>query len=494
MKHKITRRLVFYFSSVLLLFSFFISALFLVFSARHTAQIREQELKKRAVSMAETLSDFMQPTRRGHGMMGGLGAYLSFMDDIAGSQVWLVDQRAQTIQMGHMGDMGHMGHMEKQRSALSVAQLPPAAEKVVARVFEGDVEVTGEFSSLLGESSITVGAPVRYGQGDIGAVLLLHSPVDGVAHVERDSAIIFISCVLSGLVLSVLLSVLLARHFIDPLQKMEMAANRLMKGEYSVKTGVSQDDEIGSLARNMDLLALRLSEAEQERENLEKLRRDFVSNISHELRTPVTVLRGSLEVLEEGMVTEPEEMHSYFRQMLTDTIHLQRLVNDLLELSRLQNSDFQIENSRLNLWDVLSEAVRSMRRVSEQKQVEITLDNRIGAVPLTGDYGRLRQMFTIVLDNAVKFSPLGERVEVRMDRGNGGIIVSVRDYGKGIRKEDVPYIFDRFYSERTEDNRTGTGLGLSIAKQIAERHGAAIECESGTGNGACFLFVFPAYF
>lgn len=485
MKHKITRRLVFYFSLVLLIFSFFISALYLVFSARHTAQIREQELKKRAVSMAETLSDFMQPTRRGHGMKGGMGAYLSFMDDIAGSQVWLVDERAQNIQMGHMG------HMEKQRSALSVAQLPPAAEKVVARVFEGDVEVTGEFSSLLGEPSITVGAPVRYGQGDIGAVLLLHSPVDGVAHVERDSVIIFISCVLSGLALAVILSVVLARHFIDPLQKMELAANRLMKGEYSVKTGVSQDDEIGSLARNMDQLAIRLSEAEHERENLDKLRRDFVSNISHELRTPVTVIRGSLEVLEEGMVTEPEEMHSYFRQMLADTIHLQRLVNDLLELSRLQNTDFQIEKSRLNLWDVLSEATRAMRRVSDQKQVEIDLDNRVGAVPLTGDYGRLRQMFTIVLDNAVKFSPSGGRVQVWMERGEKGIAISVRDHGKGIKKEDIPYIFDRFYSQRTEENRTGTGLGLSIAKQIAERHGAGIECVSGNGNGACFRFIFP---
>ena len=112
---------------------------------------------------------------------------------------------------------------------------------------------------------------------------------------------------------------------------------QIIKGNYQAKTGILQNDETGVLAHNIDELAARFSEAESERKELDQMRQDFISNISHELRTPVTVIKGSLEVLDEGLVTGQEEMKEYFHQMLADVSQLQRLVNDLLELSRLQN-------------------------------------------------------------------------------------------------------------------------------------------------------------
>ena len=115
------------------------------------------------------------------------------------------------------------------------------------------------------------------------------------------------------------------------------------------------------------------------------------------------MIKGSLEVLEQGLVTDPRQMEEYFRQMLSDTAHLERLVNDLLELSRLQNSSFQISKTTLNLTDILTESVRSMQMVADKKKVKIWFDNEAGLALFCGDYGRLRQMFTTVLDNAVKF-------------------------------------------------------------------------------------------
>lgn len=166
---------------------------------------------------------------------------------------------------------------------------------------------------------------------------------------QHDGIFILLFCILAALVFAVLLSVLLARRFIRPLQIMYNVTGQIIKGNYQAKTCIKQNDETGVLAHNIDELSTRLSEAEAERKELDQMRQDFISNISHELRTPVTVIKGSLEVLDEGLVTGQEEMKEYFHQMLADVSQLQRLVNDLLELSRLQNTGFKIEKQKLTL-------------------------------------------------------------------------------------------------------------------------------------------------
>ena len=245
---------------------------------------------------------------------------------------------------------------------------------------------------------------------------------------------------------------------------------------------------IVALAGNINQLFAQLSDIEEERKRLDKIQQNFVSNVSHELRTPITVIKGSLEVLDEGLIEDPNEMHEYFSQMLSDTVHLERLVNDLLELSRLQNSNFEIIKSKLNLTDILTESVRSMQRIAEKKQVEILLENTAGLVLFCGDYNRLRQMFMIILDNAVKFSPPQSTVSVKMYRQKTGCGISISDCGCGILPEDIPYIFNRFYRKRSDQNTTGSGLGLPIAKQIADRHQITITCTSNFCDRTTFSF------
>lgn len=479
MKHKITHRLVAYFSVVLLLFSVVVGGLFWILSARLIARLHEENLKERAISIAGGLSASVSEGHHGHGVEIS-SSYLELVDDIAMCEVWLVDERARTIQTSH--------HMDE---AVTYAELPDGAEELIRQVFSGDTEVSGAFSKVLGASYVTVGAPVPDGRGKVAAALLLHSPVEGLDRAKAEGALMLLLSILVALLLGAGLSILLARRFIGPLQKMKEATGRLRKGDYAVRTGVRQDDEIGALAANIDELSVRLGEMEQERKNLDKLRMDFISNISHELRTPVTVIKGSLEVLVEGLITDPAQVGEYYRQMTADAAHLERLVNDLLELSRLQSPDFKMEMEEWDLAETLEEAVRSMRRIATQRGVEIKLEKEDGGHTFTGDYGRLRQMFTIVLDNAVKFSPQNVPVEVKMQKTPAGCTVLIRDHGRGIPPEDIPHIFDRFHRERSEQNKSGTGLGLAIAKQIGNRHGVEIICESREGEGACFSFLFP---
>jgi len=478
MKSKIARKLMLYFAAALLLFTVVIGAIFMTLFRAQTVKDHRADLEARAVSIASALSDYMGNAQSGggQGTMGngksGYGAYLRFIDDIAMSDIWIVDENLNLITSSQMSGQSY-----------NYADLPENADQVVKEVFTGKTTFSEGFSGLLNVPTLTVGTPIEVDGQIIGAVLL-HSPVDGINDATMQGVSILAVSVLTALMLSAILSVFLAYTFTRPLNKMKNSALLLADGNYTVKTGIRQEDEIGELAGAIDLLSERLLSAKRESDQLDKLRRDFVANISHELKTPVTVIRGSLEALCDEVVTEPEQVKEYHRQMLSEGLHLQRLINDLLDLSNLQNTDFKIDKQELNLCDILSDAMQSAGHLAREKSIEIQQEFDTPILIVNGDYGRLRQMFLIVLDNAIKFSPVGSKVLVSLNNR----IVAIQDHGSGISQDDLPYIFDRFYKVSSEKNKSGSGLGLAIAKQIADRHGIDVTVESQVNEGSKFLF------
>ena len=530
MKHKLTKRLILYFSITLLTFSLIIGTLFSMMFMHYTSNLHLSDLKKRAVSIADTISnmpDFetahqnhMQEMQHNntsntmgshHGMMHGTSdkekckktttpaqkestdsspqeilsnkgygyaSYLRMLDEIAQSEVWIVDEQARTIDLYRQG----------QSCAISYEELPPEAAEVIEKIFTGEVDVSENFSTALGTPSVTAGAPIRDDNGQVIAALLLHRTLSDMNKAEHGGFLILALCMLTAFLLSVLLSILLARRFIRPLQRMEETAADLTQGDYSARTGITQDDEIGSLARSLDTLSSRLAEAAQESARLDKMRQDFITNISHELRTPITVLRGSLEVLQADLISDPQEKHEYLQQMMSNIIQLQRLVNDLLELTRLQNPDFSIEKSPINLTDALSDALHTAHHLADKKSIQLKLPSEPLPIALDADYGRIRQMFLIILDNAVKFSANNSTIEVTLQVQQHHWSIGIRDYGCGINAEELPHIFERFHRATDKSNPNGTGLGLAIANQIAERHDIQLRCESEPGKGTCFYF------
>lgn len=484
MKSKIAKRLMGYFAAALLLFSAVMGTLFISLFRTQTIESRKNDLEARAVTIAGALSDYFgtggdssHGMGRGNGgmgqMMGGYGSYLQFIDDIAMSDVWVVDEDLNLITSGHMMTKNY-----------TYADLPADADKVVSEVFSGATTFSESFSGLFDTPTLTVGTPITVSGQVVGAVLL-HAPVEGLDDATAQGVRILGISALAALALAVLLSLFLAYTFTKPVNKMKAAAIKLADGDYTVKTKVTVKDEIGELAAAIDVLSDRLRAAQQESARLEQLRRDFVSNISHELKTPVTVIRGSLEALCDGVVTNEAQVESYHRQMLLESLHLQRLITDLLDLSKLQNPDFVIEMQPLDLPEIIMDAVRSAERLAQDKNIKITQALE-SSLPVTGDYGRLRQMFMIVLDNAVKFSPAGGLIEVTQK----GRTVSVTDHGAGISEALLPHVFDRFYKVKSEDNKQGSGLGLAIAKEIADRHGVTVSVQSKEGEGTTFQFRF----
>ncbi len=479
MKNKIALKLFLYFSTSLIIFSIIIGSIFITLFKKHTLDLHKADLDKRADKIADTLSEIMSNiggstvNNNMMGKMGGYGSYIRFLDDIAMADVWIVDENLKLITIGHMSDRQY-----------NYSDLPQDADMVVKEVFKGGTTFSEGFSKLLNTPTLTIGKPISSGDVVIGA-LLLHSPVDGMKEAAEQGFEILLISNFFALIFSFAISAALAVYFTNPLKKMKNTAFELAGGNYT-KTNVSQNDEIGELASTIDVLSDKLNAASKESENLQNLRKNFIANISHELRTPVTVIRGSLEALCDEVVSNPEQIKEYHHQMLNESIYLQRLVNDLLDLTRLQSTDFKIEINKLNLCDALNDVVRSSKNLAQSKNIEIKYYEDTQNFTIDGDYGRLRQMFLIIIENAVKFSFEHSVVEVRLEKCK----VTVRDSGIGIEAEEIPYIFERFYKIRSETNKDGTGLGLAIAKQIAERHNIEITVKSKPNEGTEFCFTF----
>jgi signal transduction histidine kinase len=394
------------------------------------------------------------------------------------ADAWIVDEELNLL---ITGSMSHMQY--------NYTDLPQDAGIVVKKVFEGQTTFSEGFSKLLETPTLTIGTPIT-SDGEIIGALLIHSPIQGINDATSEGFRILLISIFMALILSVLLSVALALTFTRPLEKMKNTAALLAGGNYSVKTGIKQNDEIGDLAKTMDILSQRLSEAEEERKRVQKQRQDFITNISHELRTPVTVIRGSLEALSDGVVTDSEMINEYYKQILNESKSLERLINDLLELSRLQNVDFKIEMQELNICDVLKDSLRSASNLARQKNINIQYNSDKDVFLTKGDYGRLRQMFLTVIDNAIKFSHDNKSIYITLKDNQ----ITIRDEGIGISEEDLPNIFDRYYSVKSDENKTGTGLGLTIAKQIALRHNIELFAESKLSEGTSFVFVICSNF
>ncbi len=467
LKDRISTKLAIYFAAALLVFSLIVGMFFILLFREYSFNLHKNELQSRSESISSTFSNFLPSDEHGRGMQG-YGAYARFINDIAMNDVWIVDRNMDIMIGGNQG-----------KNPVIYKDLPVDAGKVVEEAFSGQITFSEGFSDLLNVPILTVGTPIYYEDTVIG-VVLIHSPVEGITQGYVKGLRILLICILAALLVSFIVSYFLARYFSSPLHKMTDTSILLTNGNYAAKTEILRDDEIGVLAKSIDELSTKLYEASKESEKLEQMRKDFISNISHELKTPITVIRGSLEALNDEVVKDPEKVKEYYKSMLNDSIHLQRLVNDLMDLSKLSNPQFKIESSLINFTDVLEDSVKSIRHKAFEKHIDIRTEYNSGPVPFEGDYGRLRQMILIILDNAVKYSSENTTIKITSDMNR----FTIEDQGEGIAPEHLPFIFDRFY--RANDTNPGSGLGLAIAKQIAQRHGIELTAESNHGVGTKF--------
>jgi signal transduction histidine kinase len=363
-------------------------------------------------------------------------------------------------------------------------------EDLVNRAFMGEKAYRKDYDNIYEKQMSIVAAPIHDTGGNVVGAVLLLSYVEGQKDIVNDSLKLIVFSSVTALAISFIIVIIFATELSLPISKMRVTALELAAGNYNSKTGIKREDEIGDLAKTVDILSEKLLENEIQRKNMEQMRLDFFSNVSHELRTPITVLRAYTETLVDGVVQDKDTLAQYYERMLAECKSMERLVGDLLLLSKMQNPDFAIEKEPVNLIQVFDDIIRSAGAIAQKKNINIEVNKDCPVLMMLGDYDRLRQMFMVILDNAIKFSDENKTIHINLIKKDK-IIVSIRDEGIGIHPEDLQHIFDKFYKSSLGKNSGGTGLGLAISRQIAQRHGGKIEVSSVQGEGSTFTFTFP---
>jgi signal transduction histidine kinase len=230
---------------------------------------------------------------------------------------------------------------------------------------------------------------------------------------------------------------------------------------------------------------------------LEQTRREYVANVSHELKTPLTGVMGLIEPLKDGLVTDKDKINRYYELISNEVQRLNRLINDLLVLSRLQSSNEAFSMEKVNLTEIINDMVERFLYYNKEQALNIICNIPNEPIFILGNGDRIDQILTILVDNALKFSKDDANavlsIEISLTKNENKYIVSVADNGKGISKDDLPYIFDRFYKTDKSRSKSGSGLGLSIARETLLRMNEKIWVESDESNGSVFKFTLSDF-
>lgn len=399
---------------------------------------------------------------------------LTFFGRVLEARVWLVDGTGQVILAS------------PERHPVVGTMLPAKQTK---GVLSGTAERFSGYDPLFGRPMLTVAVPVRSDRRVLGAVFLhtSFSPINTT--VDRLRNLLLYSTLLA-VGISTAMALYLSRRLARPLQEISAAALDMAKGNFDRRVQVDSADEVGQLAETFNYMAGELGKIAEAQRRLESMRREFVANVSHELRTPLTAMRGFLEALVDGMVKDPAGRRRYLAVSLEETLRLNRLVNDLLDLSRMESGQLAVDLEPMELDELLHRTVEKLEPLAAQREVLLAVAALPPLPQVLGDPDRVEQILINLVDNALRYTPPGGRVEVAAVPEGGMVRVSVRDTGMGIAPDELELIWDRFHKvDRSRARSGGTGLGLSIVKQLVGLHGGTVSAVSSPGEGSTFSFT-----
>ncbi|MDD5063736.1 MAG: ATP-binding protein [Phycisphaerae bacterium] len=277
-----------------------------------------------------------------------------------------------------------------------------------------------------------------------------------------------------------------------PIRQMRRVAGAVAKGQFDNKAIVKSNDELGELAQSLNAMSDELKLKIERLKYLDTVRTDFVANVSHELKTPLTSIRGFVETLEDGAINDIDNARRFLAIIKKHTQRLGNIIDDLLRLSELESGG-GIEMVEVDLKELIDEIVMGFGHSLAVKQQKLSAEAPSGDFTIRGDKDRLEQVFVNLIDNAIKYTKEGGKIKVQLAQTDDSVVVTVEDDGIGIPTEDVERVFERFYRVDKARSREigGTGLGLSIAKHIVSAHNGGICIESEVNKGTKVLVTLP---
>lgn len=284
-------------------------------------------------------------------------------------------------------------------------------------------------------------------------------------------------------ILSILIGTFISKAFLRPIKNLNDSVMALSKGNMDARAEIISEDEIGNLASNFNMMANELSK-------VDGLRKDLVANVSHELRTPLGIIKGYAEMVKDIYGENPEKREESIDIIIDEVDRLSLMVDDILKLSQLQSGAIKLEKEKFNIVDMAKLVVSKYSQTASMARVSLNIEINVNEEIAKGDAKRIEQVFHNLISNALKHTKAGGFVKVKLWGNSDYFKIEIEDSGEGIAKEELPYIWDRYYKSRDNEKGfdRGAGLGLSIVKAIFEAHQIDYGVSSELGKGSLFYF------
>lgn len=398
-------------------------------------------------------------------------ATMKILGDLVGSMMWLSD-RDGTLLAGNPPERW-------------LRKVPPDVSAKINELFTGTPQSWVRTSHHQTDPSIVVALPVPGTQ--IPAALFLYAPITGVNKTIDALEQLLFYALLLGIAIAAAVGLFMSRGLTKPIAAISRAAHNFAKGDYQSRIHITNDDEIGSLGNTFNNMAASLAHTEQNR-------RDFLANVSHELKTPIASIQALTEAIQDGLVTSPEQQQRYLNSIVSETHRIDRLIRDLLDMAQLEAGELRIVKEKIDLALFLPAELEKQSPLLAEKN--LFLDTKLPS-PLPAvwaDPDRLAQVLLNLLSNAIRYAPANTSIGISIHPDDSNMIaIAVSNRGPGIPAADLPYIWDRFY--RVEKSRSrkdgGTGLGLSITKKLVVAMSGDISVKSIPEGETTFTFTLP---
>ena len=359
----------------------------------------------------------------------------------------------------------------------------PFVSQVLATGVAPAVEVTAVHQSSLAQQNVFMAGRTI---PKFGWAVIVEWPTGEAMAVVKEVVSQLIVGALALLIALIALSFWLARRFTKPLRQLTLATTEVGQGKFDVTLPTAGQDEVGELARSFGVMTQGLKE-------LERLKDEFVFIAAHELRTPVTAIRGYAEMLGDASKELPEQAKEFVMRLQQSGGRLAMLVNDLLEVARSQAGRLKVQTSPQDLVAIITATLAELKPLAEEKRHTISFSPPAPLPPVLADKDKLQEVMVNLVGNAIKYTPPQGKVEVGLKVAGQSIITWVKDNGIGIGPDDQAKLFQRFFRVESDETRhiQGTGLGLFIVRQIVEHMNGKIWVESAKGQGSTFYFTLP---
>lgn len=308
---------------------------------------------------------------------------------------------------------------------------------------------------------------------------------------------LFVAMALILVVTSILITRWLHKEIYTPVNELNNAMQKIREGDLTYVLESDAQNELGELYRSYEDMRMQLKENAEEKEQQELRNKELISNISHDLKTPITAIKGYAEGILDGVATTPEKTDKYVRTIYNKAVDMDKLINELTTYSSACNDRIPYKFLRINLSDYFDDCVEEIGLDLEQKGITFNYTNMVSPETLViADPEQLKKVINNIISNSVKYIDKSKKIiELRLIDQNDSVEIQIEDNGRGIAQQDLPRIFDRFY--RTDSSRNsaqgGSGIGLSIVKKIIEDHGGYIWATSKEGEETCMHLVLRKY-